>query len=302
MNFGLRKMQISSAAVPPNRIRPIQRRPGAGVRRALGALPAPSRERLGDALEADPARALHEHRVARAQQRRQQLGGRRGVGDRVASPANASAISAASGPTATSSSTPLRARVLADLAVQRAPPRARARACRRAPPRAAPAAVSGEVVDRGAHGHRVGVVAVVDQDHARRAARARWPRIAENAHLQPARWACTPSAARRPRRRAGCAGCAPGRSDGSQLDRARPSCVDQRPRRRRDRARSSATSAALAERDRVARRARRCGSSSGSPAGTTTRRAGARGRRSAPPWRRRSPPASRAARDAPGRR
>ena len=100
MNFGLRKMQMSSAAVPPIRTSPMRR---------LGS------RSLGDALEADPARALHEHGVALAHAApRRSRGGLRGVRDRVVA---AACRAAASGPTVTSTSTPL-ARVRADLLVE----------------------------------------------------------------------------------------------------------------------------------------------------------------------------------------
>ena len=54
MNFGDRKMQMSSEAVPAMRTSPISGRPGS--------------ERLGDDLEADAARALDEHGVAGREQ------------------------------------------------------------------------------------------------------------------------------------------------------------------------------------------------------------------------------------------
>src|SRR3954452_395853 len=53
MNFGDRKMQMSSAAVPAMRTSPMSARGFQG---------------LGDDLEADPARALDEHRVAGLEQ------------------------------------------------------------------------------------------------------------------------------------------------------------------------------------------------------------------------------------------
>src|SRR3954463_12317231 len=56
MNFGDRKMQISSEAVPAIRTSPT----GQGLR---------------DGFEADPARCLHEHDVARGDQLRHQRGG-----------------------------------------------------------------------------------------------------------------------------------------------------------------------------------------------------------------------------------
>ena len=76
MNFGLRKMQISSAAVPPKRILPIQRCSGAAPPDPSGeAAPAGrtggrgrvlqlAAEVLDRLLQADTARALHQHRVA----------------------------------------------------------------------------------------------------------------------------------------------------------------------------------------------------------------------------------------------
>src|SRR3954447_22481729 len=64
MNFGDRKMQISSEAVPAIRT-------------------SPTGQRLRDRLEADAARGLHEHHVARADDLDRERGGRRGVGDRV---------------------------------------------------------------------------------------------------------------------------------------------------------------------------------------------------------------------------
>ena len=72
MNLGPRKMQISSAAVPPIRIRPIQRSSDAIARRAAASTGS-STQAPPDPLQADPARALDEHRVAGAQQAAQQL-------------------------------------------------------------------------------------------------------------------------------------------------------------------------------------------------------------------------------------
>ncbi len=76
-----------------------------------------------------------------------------------------------------------------------APARARpARASRRAPPRAGPGALRRQVLERRAHRHRVGVVAVVDQQRLRRPARSAAPRIAENVDRQLAVGQCTSSA------------------------------------------------------------------------------------------------------------
>src|SRR3712207_1336702 len=68
MNFGLRKMQMSSAAVPPMRISPMR----------SGRL----LQGFGHDLQPDAARPLHEHGVAVLQQLGQQRGGLGGVGDR----------------------------------------------------------------------------------------------------------------------------------------------------------------------------------------------------------------------------
>src|SRR3954471_7957573 len=67
MNLGERKMQMSSDAVPAIRTSPMRHR----------------LERLGDDLEADAARALDEHHVARPDQLAGQRGRLGGVGDRV---------------------------------------------------------------------------------------------------------------------------------------------------------------------------------------------------------------------------
>src|SRR3954447_5549489 len=64
MNFGERKMQISSEAVPAIRTSPM------GQRRR-------------DGFEADAARGLHEHDVAGRDQPPDELGGRIGIPDHV---------------------------------------------------------------------------------------------------------------------------------------------------------------------------------------------------------------------------
>src|SRR3954449_3773432 len=65
MNFGDRNTQISSDAVPAIRTSPMRHR----------------LQRLGDDLEADAARALHEHDVAGADELAGQRRGLGGVGD-----------------------------------------------------------------------------------------------------------------------------------------------------------------------------------------------------------------------------
>src|SRR5436190_24096210 len=64
MNFGERKMQISSEAVPAIRT-------------------SPTGQRLRDGLQADPARRLHEHDVAGFDQLAHKRGGLQRVGDVV---------------------------------------------------------------------------------------------------------------------------------------------------------------------------------------------------------------------------
>src|SRR3954454_19858307 len=64
MNFGERKMQMSSEAVPAIRT-------------------SPTGQRLRDGLEPDPARCLHEHDVAGGDEFGDELGGGRRVGHAV---------------------------------------------------------------------------------------------------------------------------------------------------------------------------------------------------------------------------
>src|SRR4051794_15841625 len=68
MNFGDRKTQISSDAVPAIRTSPMRR----------------SLQRLGDDLEPDPAGPLHEHHVSALQQLTHQRGSLAGIRDGVA--------------------------------------------------------------------------------------------------------------------------------------------------------------------------------------------------------------------------
>ena len=169
MNFGLRKMQISSEAVPAIRIAPI--------RRSTSTRTAPARERLGDASRPTPREAFTSTVSP---------GASSSGTSAAASPASADAVRLAverrrpsrprAAPTATSTSTPRVGRVRADLAVEARARRGRARACRRAPRRGAPSRGGrGEVVEGGAHRHRVGVVAVVDHGHPAGQLRRRSP-------------------------------------------------------------------------------------------------------------------------------
>ncbi len=304
MNLGLRKMQISSAAVPPKRMRPIQRRSATAPARAPGLAPAPARRRVArqarcDALQAharaspsrapcrparsssassSPAACASATVCASPAKRRRDLGRERADGDQQLDPA--------------------RGRMLADLAVQRR--RLRAQLEHVAEHRHAPRGRrGGEVVDRRAHGHRVGVVAVVDQRRPRRAARRRCAAHRREAAPPDAPRASSPSAraaataASRLRRLCACA--KEGRSSIPS-----PPCVDH----------DAAVCAALAQRDIAAlaeaehARDPRAGAprAAARRAGTTDARARARAPRSARPSRPRSPRASRAARDARGRR
>ena len=89
MNFGDRKMQMSSAAVPAMRTSPM-------------LLSAPPRaQALRDDLQADAARRLDEHGVARRARARATSAAAAGrvVGARARSPPNAPPSRAASGPT-----------------------------------------------------------------------------------------------------------------------------------------------------------------------------------------------------------
>ena len=273
MNFGLRKMQISSAAVPPKRIRPIQRLPAGPAARPSAAARVHARRRArararaapAHPLQADAARALHEHRVAR----------------RAAALASSSAAAlrvghgvALAGERAAPSPRPAGRR-------SRAPRRRAASRARRS--RGAGAALVGpelehvaehrhappgrglgEVVDRGAHGHRVGVVAVVDQHDP---VRQRDPLAAQRreAHINLA-LGVTPSAraaataASRLRRLCACA------NDGRRLDArlARRAAITTLAVLACARASSTSPPSPNVT---VRRSARRCGSSSGSPAG-----------------------------------
>ena len=187
MNFGDRKMQMSSEAVPAIRTSPMQ--------------PAPC-ERLGDDLEPDAARALDQHDVARADE----LAGaarppRRRRRPRATRRRTCRASRPTRGPTVTSRSTPADGRV-----ARRSRGGARASAGAElehvAEHRDAPAGglVRGEIVEGGAHGQRVGVVAVVDDGGAaRRARRARRAARRSATSTRPARRARRPPARRPPR-------------------------------------------------------------------------------------------------------
>ncbi len=124
MNFGLRKMQISSAAVPRSECGPssASRRmiwaPLAPPLAQIHCLPALlvtlaarvrlafSLEHLSHALQPDAARALHEHRIAARNRPSSSSPAASASGTECVSPPNAAAISAACGPTVTSISTP----------------------------------------------------------------------------------------------------------------------------------------------------------------------------------------------------
>ena len=152
------------SALPRARRRPARACTAAARRRLR-----PQRDR--DALEADPARALD---AARCRPSRSSAGeqlGRRPRRRPAREPRRRTprAISAASGPTVTSSSTP-RSRACSPISRCRrrlVGPELEHVAEHRDPARRGGL---GEVVERGAHRHRVGVVAVVDQRPRRRAA------------------------------------------------------------------------------------------------------------------------------------
>ena len=165
MNFGLRKMQISSAAVPPIRIRPISAaaRPARAARASASATRSRPTPREPFTSTVSPGRSSAGSSAAAA----------RGVGDaRAPRRRTPSAISAAQ---------------RADGDEQRRRRARRACApisrCKRALVAGPSSSMSpstatrragrgrGEVVERGAHRHRVGVVAVVDQRRRRPAAR-----------------------------------------------------------------------------------------------------------------------------------
>ena len=139
---------MSSAAVPAMRTSPIRRR----------------FQRPGDDLEAHAARGLDEHGVAGAQQARARARAAAAASaTRCTSPPSRRPCARRSGPTVTSSVDAAVARVRADLGVE---------ALLVGPELehvaehgdAASGRGRGEIVECGAHRHRVGVVAVVDDD------------------------------------------------------------------------------------------------------------------------------------------
>src|SRR3954447_12673887 len=147
MNLGPRKMQISIAAIPAIRTSPIA---------DLHQL----RQLLGDRLEAGGARALDQDRVAGLQTCRQQLGRLVGIGDQLVG-----VVVARRQADPDHQVDPAGAGVLADLAVVAR--RIRAELAHLAQKRdRARAAEGGEMIERRAHRHRVGVVAVVHEDDA----------------------------------------------------------------------------------------------------------------------------------------
>ena len=236
MNFGDRKMQMSSAAVPAIRTSPISVAAVACSASATTSRPTP-REALTSTVSPGATSAGHERR------------GRRGVGDaRARRRRTCPAMCAARGPTVTSTSTP-RSRACAPISAWKRPlVRARARACRRARRRGArPRSRRGRRVRRAStSGWRCS-----SRPRRRPApgARSAGPRRAlRRTSIRPA--GSTPDGARRGQRRQRVAAHV-GRGE-RQLDAAAG-----RRRRRRGRTVTVATSS------------RRCGASSGSPAGTT---------------------------------
>ncbi len=143
MNFGLRNMQISSAPVPPKRIRPISafpsrraRGPGAAARagrprrrapRARRARSRPTpREPLTSTVSPRRGAGAGQRRPPRRPRRRGPRRRGEGLGDHGGERTDGDEQLQAGG-----------AGMEAELTVQRGPPRGRARACRRAPPPAA---------------------------------------------------------------------------------------------------------------------------------------------------------------------
>ena len=203
---------MSSEAVPPMRTSPISRRP-------------PPAERLGDDLEPDAARGLDEHDVARR-----------------APAARASAAAAAASargvrlaveavehrrrprPDGDQHVDPGGRRVGADLRVVLALGGPELEHVAEHRDAASGGLLHGEVVEGGAHGERVGVVAVVDDGRAAAERDALAPQRARSARPRARPGAPRPPA-RRPPRPACCAGCGASRT----AARARSA----RPRRRR---------------------------------------------------------------------
>ena len=175
MNFGDRKTQISSEAVPAIRTSPM-------------------RQRLRDRLQADPARRLHQHHVARTHEpRRPATPPRRRRSPRAprrrtppASPPTAARRRPARRPRTAAAYAPISRCASSSPAPElehvsehgdTPPPVGRLR---------------GEIVERGAHGQRVGVVAVIDDEDPRgqrdvlaRASPRTTPRRARTAPRRP---------------------------------------------------------------------------------------------------------------------
>ena len=197
MNFGDRKTQISSAAVPPIRTSPSAR---ASRRCATGrAISSAAAQQLSATTSSPtPREALTSTQSPRLDQLRGQRGRLGGVGRRRR-PSPSNAVEHRDGQRADGDEhvDPAGLRVAADLAVQLAARPGRVRACRRAPRCGGRrTAVDGEIVESGTHRQRVGVVAVVDDDAPRRVAR-RAGRAAARAPRRRGRAASR----RRPRRR-----------------------------------------------------------------------------------------------------
>ena len=212
MNFGARNRHISSDAVPAIRTRPeidpvVDAATGS---RAAGAHATPASSARHTTSRPTPREALTSTTSPGASSSGSSAAAASASATGSPPPSKRSAIAAASGPTVTSTSTPASSAVRADLVVEPAlvgtelehvAEHRDARRCRRGRCR-------GEVVERGAHRHRVGVVAVVDQ-RARRRAAPPAARARRELELDAAAGDARRSRARRRPRRAGCGADAP---------------------------------------------------------------------------------------------
>ena len=265
MNFGDRKMQMSSEAVPPMRTSPISRPPSPASASATTSSPTPR-----DALTSTTSPGADQ--LARPARRPP-----RASATACASPPNVSSIAAERGPTAISSVDARRRRVRADLLVVLALGRPELEHV--AEHRDAPSGgfLHGEIVQGGTHGQRVGVVAVVDDGCAAGERDALAAQRAE-AHVDaPARAARRPPA-RRPPRPACCAGCGASRTAARARSAPPPATTTWRSGRAsgtrppRSDAPSKCTSPP-GPNVTTSSASRRYGSSSGSSDGTTATRA-----------------------------
>ena len=281
MNFGLRNMQISRAAGAAEQDPAHQRLPAVAARAGAAALrrrhQLPAQSRADDARGAPPREPFTSTVSPLRSSPASSLRGRAASGTRSWQPRRrARSRNLRTRQQRSDGDEHLArraARRRADLAVQGDAPPARARACPRARPRRRPGALSLEVLDRGAHRHRVGVVAVVDQ-HDAAGQPTRSPRSAENLTSRRAR-GVTPSA-----RAAATAASRLQRLWAWENDGRSLISVARR-RALADRARSPSRSAARQQLDVAAPGAEgdrahvgaQVGLSSGSSAGTTARRA-----------------------------